>query len=73
MFYVNQLGVGRFGISCKIDGFDVVVFVVNGVVDPPAFFVRFPVKHDAGMTVNGGAGLEVGDGGGVPFMNLLPR
>ena len=73
LFNVNHLGAGRFGTSCKIDGFDVVVFVVNGVVGPPAFFVRFPVKHDAGITVNGGVGLEVGDGGGAPFIDLPPR
>ena len=70
---VNQLGVCKFGVSCKVGGLDVVVFVANGAVDPPAFFVRPAAKHDAGITVNGGVGLEVGDGGGVPCMNLFPR
>ena len=73
MFRVNQPGVGWFEVSCKVDGFYVVSFVVNGVEDPPAFIVRFPVNYNADGAVNGGVGNEVGDGNGVAFLDVLLR
>ena len=73
MFRVNQPGVGWFEVSCKVGGFNIVPFVVNGVEDPPAFFEWFPVNYDADGAVNGGVGNEVGDGDGVAFLDFLLR
>ena len=53
LFRVSRPGVRRFGMSCKVDGFNVVPFVVKSVEGPPAFAERFLVNCTADGPVDG--------------------